>query len=191
MNNVRYRFIPNVITVARLVLVLPTAFCMVEEMYLASFVLFTWSGLSDGLDGFLARRFGWETTFGKLIDPLADKLMMITAVLTLGLLGHFPLMLMILIIVKDLAILGGVFAYTTLAGFPKIQPTWLGKVTTASQIILLMAVMLNLGYPGVLPGVFFVIWFWVVIVMTAFDGMSYLWIWTARLVEDPRWKETA
>ncbi len=191
MNDVRYRFTPNAITVARLVLVLPTAFCMVEAMYLASFVLFTLSGLSDGLDGFLARRFGWETTFGKLIDPLADKLMMITAVLTLGLLGHFPLMLMILIIVKDLAILGGVFAYTTLAGFPKIQPTWLGKVTTASQIVLLMAVLLNLGYPDVLPGVFFVIWLWLVVAMTAFDGMSYLWIWTTRLVKDPRWKETA
>lgn len=184
------RYIPNAITVTRLVLVLPIALAIVEDQFLFALILFTVSGLSDGLDGFLARRFGWVSAFGQLIDPLADKLMMITTTLTLGLLGHFPLMLMVLIIVKDLAILGGVFSYTTLAGFPKIQPNRLGKVTTAIQIILLVSVLLNLSFPGALPDVFHLVWFWFVAVMTVLDGVSYLWIWTARLGEDPRWKET-
>jgi len=186
----RLRHIPNAITIARLVLVLPIAFAIVEQQYMISLILFTVSGLSDGLDGFLARRFGWVSAFGKLIDPLADKLMMITTTLTLGLLGHFPLMLMVLIIVKDLAILGGVFSYTTLAGFPKIQPNRLGKVTTATQIMLLVSVLLELSVPGLLNEEFQIAWFWLVAVMTVLDGISYLWIWTARLAEDPRWKET-
>lgn len=186
----RLRHIPNAITIARLVLVLPIAFAIVEQQYMISLILFTVSGLSDGLDGFLARRFGWVSAFGKLIDPLADKLMMITTTLTLGLLGHFPLMLMVLIIVKDLAILGGVFSYTTLAGFPKIQPNRLGKVTTATQIMLLVSVLLELSVPGLLDEEFQIAWFWLVAVMTVLDGISYLWIWTARLAEDPRWKET-
>ena len=122
-----------------------------------------------------------------MIDPLADKLLMITTVLTLGLLNHFPLMLMLLIIAKDLAVLGGVFAYTTLAGFPTIAPTWLGKFTTAAQIVLLVSVLLNLAMPGYLPEMFFLAWFWIVAVMTALDGISYLWLWTARLAVDPRW----
>ena len=185
-----YSVIPNAITVLRLVLVLPIAFSILDGNYFLALVLFTISGMSDGFDGFLARRYGWESAFGRLIDPLADKLMMIVTTVTLGLLDHFPFMLMVLIIVKDLATLGGVFAYTTLAGFPKIQPTWLGKFTTAAQIILLVSVLLNLTYPGLLPEVFFTIWFWIVALMTASDGVSYLWIWTARLADDPRWKDS-
>ncbi len=190
MTKTIYSAIPNAITVLRLVLVLPIAFSILEGHYITTLILFTIAGLSDGFDGFLARRYGWESAFGKLIDPLADKLMMIVTTLTLGVLGHFPLMLMVLIIVKDITILGGVFAYTTLAGFPRIQPTWLGKCTTAVQILLLVAVLLNLSYPALLPDLLFTVWFWIVAVMTALDGISYLWIWTARLADDPRWKDS-
>jgi cardiolipin synthase len=190
MDSNALRSIPNGITVLRLILVLPIAFSIVEESYITAFLLFGVSGFSDGLDGFIARRYGWVSAFGKLIDPLADKLMMITTVLTLGLLGHFPVMLMVLIIVKDLTVLGGVFSYTTLAGFPSIQPNFLGKCTTAAQIFLLVSVLLNLGFPGMLPELFFNIFFWIVAVMTSFDGIIYLWLWTLRLVDDPRWKES-
>ena len=190
MGSTVYSAIPNAITVLRLVLVLPIAFTILEGHYLTTLILFTISGLSDGLDGFLARRYGWESAFGKLIDPLADKLMMIVTTLTLGVLGHFPLMLMALIIVKDITVLGGVFAYTTLAGFPRIQPTLPGKFTTAAQIVLLGSVLLDLSYPGLLPGLFFTVGFWIVAVMTVFDGSSYLWVWTTRLVNDPRWKDS-
>jgi cardiolipin synthase (CMP-forming) len=184
------RYIPNAITVLRLILVLPIAFCIIEKNYIAALWLFAVSGFSDGLDGFIARRYGWVSAFGRLIDPLADKLMMITTTLTLGLLGHFPLMLMVLIIVKDLTILSGVFPYTTLAGFPKIQPNFLGKCTTAAQIFLLFSVLLNLGFPGTLSELFFDVSFWIVAIMTSFDGAIYLWVWTLRLVDDPRWKES-
>jgi cardiolipin synthase len=176
--------------VSRLVLVLPIAFLIIVENYVGAFLLLAISGISDGLDGFIARRYGWVSAFGKLIDPLADKLMMMTTTLTLGLLGHFPVMLMVLIIVKDLTILGGVFPYTTLVGFPRIQPNFLGKCTTAAQIFLLVSVLLNLGFPGTLPDLFFNVFFWIVAIMTSFDGVIYLWLWTLRLVDDPRWKES-
>jgi cardiolipin synthase len=184
------RYIPNGISVLRLVLVLPIAFLIIEENHIGAFLLLAVSGLSDGLDGFIARRYGWVTAFGKLIDPLADKLMMMTTTLTLGLLGQFPVMLMVLIIVKDLTILGGVFPYATLAGFPRIQPNFLGKFTTAAQIFLMVSVLLNLGFPGTLPELFFNVFFWIVAIMTLFDGVIYLWLGTLRLVDDPRWKES-
>ncbi len=184
------RYIPNGITVLRLILVLPIAFSIVDENYITAFLLFAISGLSDGLDGFIARRYRWVSAFGKLIDPLADKLMMITTVLTLGLLGHFPMMLMVLIIVKDLIVLGGVFSYTTLAGFPRIQPNFFGKCTTAGQIFLLASVLLDLGFPGTFPSPFFNALFWIVAVMTSLNGIIYLWLWTLQLIDDPRWKES-
>ena len=189
MRNI-FRLIPNAITVTRLILVLPIAFAIVEQYFGVALVLFLIAGLSDGLDGLIARRFNWVSAFGRLIDPLADKLMMIITTVTLGVLDHFPFMLMLLIVVKDLAVLGGVFAYTTLAGFPLIRPTLLGKVTTASQIILLVSVLLNLSFVGILPYEFHVFWFWVVAILTGLDGASYLWIWTEMLAKDPRWKET-
>ena len=187
------KHLPNAITIIRLLLVLPIAYLILENRFLPALVLFAMAGLSDGLDGFLARRYGWVTTFGRLIDPLADKLMMMTTTLALGLTGHFPLMLMILVLAKDLAILGGVFSYTTLAGFPTIRPTLLGKVTTASQIVLLVSVLVELAGPGLLAGLLFKDWFtagcWIVTILTIGDGISYLWIWTTRLARDPRWKE--
>ena len=184
------RSIPNIITIVRLVLVLPIAFFIVESQFVTALALFALAGLSDGLDGWIARRYQWVSAFGKLIDPLADKLLMIVTTLTLGLLDYFPLMLTVLIISKDLAVLGGVFAYTTLAGFPKIQPSLLGKITTAGQILLLASLLLNLSFPGLVPLWFFEIWFWVVALTTALDGMSYLWLWTHKLANDHRWSES-
>jgi cardiolipin synthase len=183
------RHIPNGISLLRLFLVLPIALLIIEENHIGAFLLLAISGLSDGLDGFVARRYGWISAFGKVIDPLADKVMIMTTTLTLGLLGQFPMMLMVLIIVKDLTILGGLFPYTTLAGFPRIQPNFLGKCTTAAQIFLLVSVLLNLGFPGTLPELFFNVFFWMVAIMTSFDGVIYLWLWTLRLADDPRWKE--
>ncbi len=189
------RLLPNAITMTRLLLVLPIAFFIMEENFYVALLLFSVSGLSDGLDGFLARRYDWVSAFGKLIDPLADKLMMVVTVLVLGLLDHFPVMLMLLIIVKDLIVLAGVFSYTALAGFPAITPTLFGKLTTALQIMLLFSLLLNLSFPGFLssiglPGDFYPVFYWVVAILTALDGTSYLWIWTGKLARDPRWKET-
>lgn len=174
----------------RLMLILPIAFLIVDGEHLVAFVLFALAGVSDGLDGFLARRFGWESAFGKLIDPLADKLLMMTTAVLLGLMDALPLTLVVLIVVKDLAVLGGVFAYTTLAGFPKISPTLLGKVTTAVQIVLLAFALLYLAGIGLLPEQVFVFWIWVSALLTTIDGVSYLWLWTNRLTKDPRWQET-
>ena len=81
MDTSSLRYIPNGITVLRLILVLPIAFSIVEQNYIAAFLLFAISGFSDGLDGFIARRYGWVSAFGRLIDPLADKLMMMTTTL--------------------------------------------------------------------------------------------------------------
>jgi cardiolipin synthase len=174
----------------RLVLVLPIVFLIIDENHIGAVVLFAISGISDGLDGFIARRFGWVSAFGKLIDPLADKLLIMSTTLTVSLLGHFPVMLAVLIVVKDLTMLGGVFPYTTLAGFPRIQSNFLGKCTTFAQICLLASVLLNLGLPSTLPEPFFNFFFWIVAIMTSFDGVIFFWLWTLRLVDDPRWKES-
>ena len=111
-----------------------------------------------------------------------------TTTLTLGLRGNF--LMMALAIVKDLAIFGGIIPYTTLAGLPKIKPNFLDKCTTAARVFLLVSVLLSLCFPGTFPELFLNVFFWIVATMTLFDGVSYHWLWTLRLVDDPRWKES-
>ena len=156
------RYIPNGIAVLRLILVLPIVFLIIKKNHIGASLLLAIGDLSDGLDGFIARQYKWISVFGKLIDPLADKQMIMTNTLTLGLLGQFPVLLMVLVIVQDLTILGGVFCHTILPGFLAIEPSFLGKCTTSAQIFLPVCVLLSLDFPSMLFELF----------LTYFSGWS-------------------
>ncbi len=182
------RHVPNLITILRLLLVIPIVVSLHERDFEVALVLFALAGVSDGLDGLLARWFGWVTPFGKLIDPVADKLLLLATTISLGILGYFPLMLMFLMIAKDLATIGGLMAYTLLAGFPEIRPTFLGKLTTTLQILLVIGIIVGLiiEHPWLAAGLPVLVW--VVAGATLIDGAAYLWLWTAKLAEDGRWR---
>ncbi len=184
-----FPLIPNAISIFRLLLVLPIAVAIIEGEFIFSLTLFCIAGISDGLDGYLARKYGWVTAFGKIIDPLADKLLLLVTTVTLGLLGYFPMMVLFLMVAKDLAVVGGMLVYTVLAGFPEVRPITIGKVTTVLQILLIGYIMITLiaGMPVV--SMFMSILVWVVVIATILDGCSYLWLWTNKLARDPRWKQ--
>ena len=173
----------------RLLLVLPIAIAIVEGEFVFGLVLFCIAGISDGLDGYFARKYGWVTAFGKIIDPLADKLLLLVTTVTLGLLGHFPVMVLFLMIAKDLAVVGGVLVYTALAGFPEVRPILVGKVTTVLQLLLIGYIMITLVASMSVVSMFMSILVWVVVIATILDGCSYLWLWTNKLVKDPRWMQ--
>jgi len=182
------RHIPNVITIFRLVLIVPIVMLLHEGLAGWALVLFFTASVSDGLDGFLARRYGWISAFGRMIDPAADKLLLVATAVTLTLLDCFPPMLLWLMIAKDITVIGGLVVYTLLAGFPLIKPIWFGKFTTVVQLLLLGVIIFNqyllspaLG-EGVIPSLY-----WLVAIFTLVDGCSYVWLWTSRLTEDPRW----
>ena len=181
--------VPNAISMFRLLLVLPIAIAIVEGEFAFSLALFCIAGISDGLDGYFARKYGWVTAFGKIIDPLADKLLLLVTTVTLGLLGHFPVMVLFLMIAKDLAVVGGVLVYTALAGFPEVRPILVGKVTTVLQLLLIGYIMITLVASMSVVSMFMSILVWVVVIATILDGCSYLWLWTNKLVRDPRWMQ--
>lgn len=182
------RHLPNLITIIRLLLIIPISLLIYEGKPGYALALFLIASLSDGLDGYLARRFSWVSAFGTLIDPAADKLLLLVTTITLTLLGYFPEMLFFLMVAKDLAVLGGLIVYTLLAGFPLISPIWIGKVTTAIQLLLLGLIIIDLTImepvlaDAVIPGMY-----WLVAVFTLLDGCSYIWLWTSRLIQDSRW----
>jgi cardiolipin synthase len=93
--------IPNIITVFRFLLVPPLVLLLLNHQYGAALIVFGVAGFSDALDGFLAKRYGWSSRMGALMDPLADKLLLVSSFVTLGWLGWIPLWLVALVILRD------------------------------------------------------------------------------------------
>ena len=140
------RHLPNLLTLLRLLLTLPIAWLLLSERFAAALWLFAVAGASDALDGFLARRFGWVSRVGSVLDPLADKLLLVTSYVCLGLSQVLPWWLTLLVLLRDALIVGGALVYRVLVGALQMRPSLLGKASTLAQIILVLAVLLGLNW---------------------------------------------
>lgn len=171
--------IPNIITIFRIILVIPTVILILGGNYTEALVLFFIAGISDGIDGFLARRLGWASPLGAMLDPLADKLLMASTYLSLGHIGAIPMWLVWLVLGRDLLIIGGAAAYHKLVGGLTMEPQWLSKFNTVVQIAFILAVLSsNAFYP--LPSIILDVFILGVAVSTALSGASYVWEWGRR-----------
>ena len=130
--------LPNILTVLRIVLIFPFVIALHEEQFkLAFFILFA-AGLTDALDGFLARKFDWSSRFGGFLDPIADKLLMFSSFVALSLAQLLPWWISILVIVRDIYIIAGATYYHFFIGKFKPTPTKLSKLTTALLMLLVL-----------------------------------------------------
>lgn len=138
--------IPNLITLARIVLVPVVVWTIAaNEIYIA-FLLFMLAAISDAVDGFLAKRFGMTTEIGAYLDPLADKVMIVSIYATLGIVGIIPLWIVILVVSRDVMIVGGVML-SWLVGRPvAIKPHIVSKLNTAAQILFACLVLAAHGF---------------------------------------------
>jgi cardiolipin synthase (CMP-forming) len=142
---------PNLITYLRLVLAPMAAMAVVENRHQDALMLVFIAGVSDGLDGFLARQFNWHTRIGRYLDPLADKLLLVLAFVALTVQGSMALSLLVFFLLRDVWILSMVaFAWvrTTVRDFP---PRLLGKATTLAQILLALTYLVRNAYPRTIP----------------------------------------
>jgi len=176
---VKPRDIPNAITVIRFLLVPPVVILLLQERFLAALLVFGVAGFSDGLDGFLAKRYDWSSRLGALMDPLADKLLLVSSFLTLGWLGWIPLWLVAIVILRDLVIVAGATFYHMRIGHFEAEPTLISKLNTGAQILLVLAVMFSLGVRAVPTG-------WIdllcygVLATTLLSGLDYVLTWGRR-----------
>lgn len=135
------RQLPNILSALRLAAAPLTAWLILGHKDWQALCIFGLAGLSDALDGFLAKRFGLASRFGAWLDPAADKLLMLASFLTLTLMGRVPLWLTALVIGRDVAIVGGI-ALARLLGAPlKIAPLLVGKISTVVQVIYIATVL--------------------------------------------------
>jgi cardiolipin synthase len=138
--------IPNLITLARILSVPVMVWAIAAEEPLLAFALFVAAGISDAVDGFLAKRFGMASELGAYLDPLADKTLLVSIYVALGITGAVPRWLVILVVSRDLMIVGGVML-SWLVGKPvTVKPLFVSKLNTAAQIIFAGLVLASLGF---------------------------------------------
>jgi len=171
--------IPNLICVLRIVLVLPIVWALVEEKYGLTLVLFAVAALSDGLDGFLAKNFGWHTEIGALLDPIADKLLLVSVFLALTYLGMIPVWLMVVVVARDIIIVSGALGYQYLIGPVEGRPTAVSKINTGLQLAYVLAVVAYSGYGWPTSGEVLALGS-IMFVTTVVSGMDYVWSWGWR-----------
>ena len=133
-------FIPNLISLVRISLVIPIVLNLLAGKYIFALILFAIASVSDAIDGFLARFFKWQTDLGKILDPVADKLLMIGSITALWLNQIVPLSVFIIFVLRDILILlGAVFEMSISEKTP--SPNFIGKITTISQIIYILGLI--------------------------------------------------
>jgi cardiolipin synthase len=139
--------IPNLITLGRILLVpiVVWAIATPGTMWIA-FLLFVAAGISDAVDGFLAKRFGMTTELGAYLDPLADKALIVSIYLTLGINGFIPRWLVILVVSRDILIVGGIMLSWVIGSPLKIKPLLVSKLNTVAQILFACVVLGSLGF---------------------------------------------
>jgi cardiolipin synthase len=168
--------VPNAITLARLCAVPAAVWLILKHEMVLAFWLFVAAGVSDAVDGYIAKRFGAQTDVGAVLDPVADKALLVSVYVTLGLTGHLPDWLVILVVFRDIFIVGGVLVLYVLGSPPEIRPLPVSKVNTALQIALAALVLLHLAY-GV-PGPMVVdALVWGVAASTLASGAAYVLRW--------------
>jgi cardiolipin synthase len=160
-------------------LVVPIVLSLLSGDFRLALILIFVAGFSDGLDGFLAKTFDWRTRLGGILDPLADKLLLVAVMLTLASMGLTPVWLAVVVVARDLIIVGGALAYNALIGPVKSNPSVISKLNTACQLIYMLLVIANqaIGWP---QGTGILIMGAAVLFTSVVSGLDYVLRWSSK-----------
>jgi cardiolipin synthase len=186
--------LPNLLTIFRMVLTPVFVSMLFYQKFVWALVIFVVAGITDGLDGLLARRFDQQSQLGRILDPIADKLMLVASFVVLSMRSVFPTPLprhlpipfwvTITVISRDAFILIGAAAINMVTGFRGFRPSWPGKVSTVVQIVAVAAVILaaevRVGTGYYLPSVYAAVF-----ALTLLSGIHYVFF-VSRLMGDDR-----
>lgn len=179
VHRMNFSWIPNAISLLRIALVAPILWLILQGGFGWALALFCVAGFSDGIDGYLAKRFDWRTRIGALLDPIADKLLVAGCFVTLAYLQHIPVWLAAVVILRDVVIVAGATAYNFLVGPVQGEPTRISKLNTALELLYLVFVMSRAGF-GWPDEITNIVLGASILVTVVISGVDYVWSWSRR-----------
>ncbi len=169
-------YLPNLLTLLRILLVPLTIWLIVADELRGAFLVFLLAGATDALDGFIAKRFGWTTELGSYLDPLADKLLLVSSYVALGMRSLLPAWLVILVVSRDVMIVSAILLSVVVGPRVVMRPLTISKLNTVAQITLALLVLANSGF-ALGWDVLKTILLYVTAALTAASAGAYLWAW--------------
>ena len=166
--------IPNLITLLRIILVPVIVILLIQGSFLKALIVFIVAGLSDALDGFLARVLKQQTVLGAYLDPIADKALLASSFVTLSVLHIIPSWLAVIVISRDFIILLGISVLSIMSISVEIRPTFISKVTTALQLITVLLALSVRCLPWAINGIWLLALYWVTAFFTIVSGLNYM-----------------
>lgn len=186
--NMAFSSLPNVLSILRIILTVPIVISLLNHQFFLALGLFFIAGISDALDGWYAKRFGFQTRLGSILDPVADKLLLIGSFAGLFWIGLLPFWLLVLVFLRDTVIVAGTVGYflgtDNTSGDKLLTPSNLSKINTVLQIGLVLLLILS--------QIYHVIDIWmdglivVVATSTALSGADYMWIWIKKVMQQEK-----
>lgn len=185
--------LPNLLTIFRMALIPVFVSLLFYQKFLLALGAFLIAGITDGLDGLLARRFHQQSPLGRILDPIADKMMLVTSFVVLSMRGVFPTPLpphlpipfwvTITVISRDVFIIVGAAAINMVSGFRAFRPSFLGKLSTVVQIVavatVILAAQIRVGTGYYLPTVYATVF-----ALTLLSGIHYVFFVSSLMNED-------
>jgi cardiolipin synthase (CMP-forming) len=168
--------LPNLLTLLRILLVPLTIWLIVADELRGAFLVFLLAGATDALDGFVAKRFGWTTELGSYLDPLADKLLLVSTYVALGLRTLLPAWLVILVVSRDVMIVSAILLSVVVGPRVAMRPLTVSKLNTVMQIGLALMVLANTGFSLDWDAVKSML-IYATAAFTAASAGAYLWAW--------------
>ena len=171
--------IPNLISGVRVLLIVPIVWYLLQHLYVEALILFVIAGLSDWLDGYLARKYHWGSHLGGWLDPLADKAMQVSVYVTLTLLGLIPWWLLLAVMLRDVIIvLGGLYYYYSVEKV-NAAPSFISKLNTFMQIFLVVVLLVHNSvyvFNEMIPNLVII----AVLITTVLSGLDYVITWGCK-----------
>jgi len=169
---------PNILTIARIIMTPVIVYMVLSEQAWLALGLMVLAGITDMLDGAIARYFNQRTTVGAYLDPMADKIMLISLFVTLFMVEQVPLFVFLAVIFRDVIIVLGAITYEIVTHRLTMQPSRISKTTTFMQIVYVGLLLLNMAM--VIPSIALQIAMWLTFILTCTSGLHYLISWTGK-----------
>jgi len=175
-------YIPNILSLARIGLVPFVIVLLQDQQFLAALLVFLIAGVTDGLDGWIAKHFDARTELGAILDPLADKALLVSAYVMLSIMELIPFWLMVAVVFRDVIIVVGYLMMVIFYGSVEMQPLRLSKLNTFLQISFILVVLSALAWSLQIQ-LFVEVLSYAVLVTSIASGIAYSYIWSMKALQ--------